>query len=160
MAYCTISNLKKYGINAGKPFPKSTSGIALTQDDVNDLISFVYREINSLLNAAGITVPVVQATYPDAYALLTDINSLGAAAWVQRNGYSVQSEQNASKHSTTLMDEYKERLKSVVKDTKLLIDAGGISTSKNTCLSRTKDLQDLEDPDDITEHRFYRGQEW
>ena len=153
--YCSISDVQSYGTNAGKPFD-AVKPPTITQ--VQGFIDQTARYMDSRLRKVGVTCPVVLATSPIAYALMQDINILGAAGRTQQVSFR-RAEPTKSDYGTELLAEFERRLDDLCEDPSVLSDAGGIAAA-NLCKSRTHDIADYDDPDDLTEHRFYRGQEW
>ena len=155
MPYCTIADTYLHGsLPKGTLYSFSTIP---TSAQVTSLLSYVCREIDGRLSAVGLATPVVQATSPIAYAILTDLNALGAAAKALRLAYT-KTEPNTSDWVDTLRKEYQTRLDSICASPSILSDAS--RSSSNVGKSGTNDLWNVDTPDDITKHRFYRGQKW
>ena len=153
-AYCTVAQVEAEGSPAGKVYT-TTGKPTITQ--VEGFCSQIYREINSRLATVGVSTPVSITTSPISYALMTDLNALGAAAKALRIAFS-RAEPNKSDWVDELKQDYLDKLQWYCDNLSALSDAA--TDSANTVLSRTADLMDVDDPDDITEHRFYRGQIW
>jgi hypothetical protein len=155
-AYCTVAQVEAHGTPHEKAY-NTTQKPTIT--DVENECAKIYRRINAALAKAGITVPVSSVTSPLAYALMTDLNSLGAAAQAWKRQYG-SSGPKKSERGAELWAQFEKDLADYCEDTDSLQDASGVD-SGNTVLSRTADLKDTDlTSDTIDEYRHYRGQEW
>ncbi len=155
MAYCTITELSIHGTPAGKSYSGTTR--PTSAEVTGSIIPYVYRHINGRLDAVGVTTPIIEADSPEAYATVKDLNALGAASKALRIAYTKQ-DPNKSDWVDDLRKEYKDRLDEICKNPAMLKDHAGYGS--NVGLSGTDKLWNVETPDKITEHRFYRGHDW
>lgn len=81
MSYCDIDDVYMVGVHGSTEYNDNSTP---TEDQVNYMIAKIAREIDSTLFSAGVTVPVDETTSPQAYALLTDLNAMGAAAEAEK----------------------------------------------------------------------------
>jgi len=81
MAYCTTADVILSGVHGNTTF---TTATVPTSNQVTEAINKIAREIDSKLYSSDVTVPVDSTTSPNAYALLKDLNVIGAAAEVER----------------------------------------------------------------------------
>lgn len=77
MAFCIIDDVYLVGVHAGTTYTANTTP---NISQVNSWIDKIALDIESRLSAAGVIFPIDSVASPKAYALLKDLNAIGAAA--------------------------------------------------------------------------------
>jgi hypothetical protein len=111
MAYCDIDDVYAVGVHGSQTYDENTTP---TEDQVEFAIDDIAEEIDGKLYSAGVSVPIILATSPKAYAKLTRLNAIGAAAyaesitWREINTRSPESDKNTPSY---YQKRFEERLK-------------------------------------------------
>lgn len=147
MAYCVLADLVQEGHLSNKSYTATSKP---STSDVQGYIDRYARRIDGKFRAVGITVPILLATSPIAYAIVKDINREMAAAKADMVMFKL-SEPKRFQAAVDVMKELIEELNFYCNNPLGLSDAEGIDTSQGEFYSTTDDLWDVDDPDDIVE---------
>jgi len=130
MAYCIIGDVYDIGVHGATTFTASSTP-TITQ--VNSAIDRVALRIDSELFVIGVSVPVVEATSPDAYKRLKDLNAIGAAAEAEAVAWNEQEDDSPDDSFTPgyFRKLFNETLKQYCEYPKKLIDAVLSATHPN-----------------------------
>lgn len=129
--YCAITDVERLN-----PRRKYTGEAILDENDVENFIDDVAYEMESALRAVSVEVPVSSTTSPLAYAILTSLNALGAAAKAENAEFSASNPLGESEHGIKLQMAYDALLNQITTGELILGDSvGGPVISRSLAFS-------------------------
>lgn len=127
MAYATSGEVIKY---TGRAQFALSSSSPVSVDDILEIIDDLAAEIDGLVQSLDVTLPIVEADSPYAYAVLKRLNALGAAYTVELRLFGDASPGDArNARFTTLREDYLRLLQQIKTGDILLSDADGATNS-------------------------------
>ncbi len=131
--YCSTANVS--ALNQGRSYDATSQP---TKAEVSTFITHVSAEMNSRMDAAGITVPIATSPVTNQNTYLRSICAHGAAAMAERAA-TMQGDRQESDHVSTLEDWYEERMKGIEENK--AIPVSGSNVAMNSYQRETPDQQ-------------------
>ncbi len=146
--YCSATNVSY--LNQGRAYDTSSQP---TLAQITSMVTFVTAEMNSRMDAAGISIPISTSPVTSQNTYLRSICAHGAAAMADRAANS-DGTRNDSEHTTTLEEWYEARMKAIEDNS--AIPTSGSNVALNSYQREVPDQQYTQD----TEPYEVLGDDW